>query len=163
MKLTQKIKDTTVFIMKAHSGQKYGSMPYWTHPHKVAEFGQNFFGFDTFDETATLAALLHDVLEDTDHTRKTLFDFGYSDEVLDIVELVTKDSILSYFENIQEIIDSENRHAMMVKFADNYMNYKGDKSDWEPSRRQKSNAKYLKSMTMLADALDIGMPADVIF
>lgn len=69
-----------------------------------------------------------------------------------MVELVTKDSALSYFENIQRIIDSENRRAMMVKFADNYKNYTGDKSDWDPKRREKSNAKYLKSMTLLAEA-----------
>lgn len=162
MKHTQKIKETTFFIMSAHSDQWYGKQPYWTHPFDVAEFGQEFFGL-LFNETSTIAALLHDVIEDTDHTRKTLFDFGYSDEVLDIVELVTKDGSLGYFENIQRIIDSGNRRAMMVKFADNYKNYTGDKSDWEPKRRQRSNAKYLKSMTMLADALDIGMPADVIF
>lgn len=160
MKHTQKIKETTFFIMSAHSDQWYGKQPYWTHPFDVAEFGQEFFG-DEFDETATIAGLLHDCIEDTDHTRKTLSDIGYSDKVLDIVELVTKDSALSYFENIQEIIDSGNRRAMMVKFADNYKNYTGDKSDWEPSRREKSNAKYLKSMTMIADALGVDLPKDV--
>lgn len=55
--------------MSAHSGQWYGKQPYWAHPFDVAEFGQEFFSYE-FDETATIAALLHDVIEDTDHTRK---------------------------------------------------------------------------------------------
>lgn len=160
IKHTDKIKETTDFIMSAHRGQWYGNQPYWTHPFDVAAFGQELFG-EEFDEDSTLAALLHDVIEDTDHTRKTLSDIGYTDIVLDCVELVTKDSTLSYLENIQKIIDSGNRRAMMVKFADNYKNFTGDKSDWEPKRREKAQKKYMKSMLMLAEALKIELPADI--
>lgn len=160
IKHTDKIKETTDFIMSAHHGQWYGNLPYWTHPFDVAAFGQEFFG-DDFDEDATIAALLHDVIEDTEHTRESLSSLGYSDIVLDAVELVTKVEGLSYFENIQRIIDSDNRSSMMVKFADNYKNFTGDKSDWDPKRREKSNAKYLKSMEMLARALGVDLPEDV--
>jgi guanosine-3',5'-bis(diphosphate) 3'-pyrophosphohydrolase len=160
MKHTQKTKQTSFFIMAAHSGQEYGNDPYWTHPLGVAAFGQEFFG-EEFDEDAALAALMHDVIEDTNHTRKTLSYLGYSDTVLDCVELVTKDGMLSYFENIQRIIDSGNRRAMMVKFADNYKNFTGDKSDWETKKREKAQAKYMKSMLMLAEALEIELPTDI--
>ena len=160
IKHTEKVKETTDFIMSAHHGQLYGNLPYWTHPFDVAALGQEFFG-EAFDEDTTIAALLHDVIEDTKYTRESLSELGYSDAVLDPVELVTKVEGFSYFENIQRIIDSENRSAMMVKFADNYKNYTGDKSDWDPKRREKSNAKYLKSMEMLAEALNVELPQDV--
>jgi len=160
IKHNEKIWEATQFIMSAHLGQWYGNEPYWTHPFDVATFGKEFFGQE-FDEDATIAALMHDIIEDTKHTRETLSDLGYSDIILDAVELVTKVKGLAYFENIQRIIDSGNRTAMMVKFADNYKNYTGDKSDWEPARREKSNAKYLKSMKMLAKELDVEM-SDVI-
>lgn len=157
---TKNISDTTFFIMQAHFGQYYGKHPYWTHPFDVAAFGQSFFGAD-FDEDTTIVALLHDVIEDTPHTRKSLADMGYSDTVLDAVELVTKDENLTYFENIQRIVDSKNKIAMMVKFSDNYKNYKGDKSDWSESRRKKSQEKYLKSMKILANELNITIPNDI--
>ena len=41
----------------------------------------------------------------------------------------------------------------MVKYADNYANYTGDKSTWEPSKAASSQKKYKSSMDMLGDKL----------
>jgi (p)ppGpp synthase/HD superfamily hydrolase len=148
------VKSTINLIKKAHAGQKYGSDPYWTHPLAVAEKGKDLFG-SKFTVSAYLAALLHDTVEDTDLTLSELQRLGYNAQVLDVVELVTKDKSLNYEGNIRRIIQSGNKLAMMVKFADNFINYTGDKSGWDVKRVEKSQSKYLKSMQDLGKVLDI--------
>lgn len=150
------LKTTISFIKKAHAGQKYGSDPYWIHPLKVAETGKMIFG-SKFDKTAYIAALLHDVIEDTKYDRTYLENMGYGTDVVDSVELLTKDKKLDYEANISRIIKSKNKTAMMVKFADNFENFTGDKSHWDPKRAEKSQAKYLKSMQELAKVLGIDL------
>jgi (p)ppGpp synthase/HD superfamily hydrolase len=148
------IKNTLRFIKEAHKGQIYGDQPYWTHPKRVANVGAEIFK-RRFCLESVIAALLHDVIEDTKYDRVMLSELGYSKNVLDAVDLLTKDSSLSYVENIQRIIDSGNRIAMMVKFSDNYTNYHGDKSGWDAERREKSQAKYKKSMEDIGSVLDV--------
>lgn len=148
------ILTTVDFIKHAHEGQKYGSAPYWTHPRAVMDKGRELFG-SKFDIATCIAALLHDVVEDTSHSLHDLSTMGYPKESLDAVALVTKDKALSYDGNIQKIIHSGNRRAMMVKFADNYMNYIGDKSHWPEDKRVKSQKKYRKSMEDLMTALGV--------
>ena len=148
------VKSTLSLIKKAHSGQKYGNSPYWTHPLAVAEKGREIFG-SKFTDTAYMAALLHDVVEDTDLTLTDLQKLGYSAQILDTVELVTKDKSLDYEGNIRRITQSRNPFAMMVKFADNFINYTGDKSDWDAKRAAKSQEKYMKSMQTIGKVLGV--------
>jgi (p)ppGpp synthase/HD superfamily hydrolase len=148
------VKTTLTFIKKAHAGQKYGSQPYWTHPKQVADTGKKVFG-SKFNSVAYIVALLHDVIEDTEYGEIELLKLGYTQEILDAVKYCTKDSSLNYNANIQRIISSGNKIAMMVKFADNYVNYTGDKSSWEPKRREKSQTKYMKSMQDLGAKLGV--------
>jgi (p)ppGpp synthase/HD superfamily hydrolase len=147
-------RKTINFIKRAHSDQKYGNMPYWKHPVQVAETGVKIFG-SKFDNVAYVAALLHDVIEDTEYDREKLSELGYSDDILDAVVLLSKERSFSYEENIKRIINSGNRIAMMVKFADNYVNYTGDKSDWPAPKREKSQAKYKWSMESLGAKLGV--------
>jgi (p)ppGpp synthase/HD superfamily hydrolase len=148
------ITSTINLIKKAHAGQKYGTSPYWTHPFAVAEKGKELFG-SKFGTSGYIAALLHDTVEDTDLTLVGLQNLGYSAQILDAVNLVTKDKSLSYEGNITRIIQSGNKLAMMVKFADNFMNYTGDKSHWPPAKAAKSQEKYMKSMKALGAVLGI--------
>jgi (p)ppGpp synthase/HD superfamily hydrolase len=146
--------NTLAFIKKAHAGQKYGPQPYWTHPKKVADIGKEVFG-SKFNNDAYVVALLHDVIEDTEYGETELLELGYTQEILDAVKLLTKDGSMNYNANIQRIISSGNKTAMMVKFADNYVNYTGDKSGWDAARREKSQIKYKKSMQDLAAKLGV--------
>jgi (p)ppGpp synthase/HD superfamily hydrolase len=146
--------ETLEFIKKAHEGQMYGNFPYYVHPLEVALIGSYIFK-EKFEPESYIVSALHDVIEDTKYTREDLSKMGYSDIVLDAVDLLTKDKSLSYDENIQRIIKSGNKIAMQVKFADNYVNYKGDKSDWDQKRVEKSQKKYLKSMQDLGNVLNI--------
>lgn len=146
------VKKTFGFVKKAHAGQQYGDKPYWTHPRKVAVIGRKIFG-NKFNQDAMKVAFLHDVVEDTRYTIDQIAKMGYSPEVVEAVRLLTKNKNLSYKDNIKAIIASGNKLAIMVKYADNYANYTGDKSTWEPEKRASSQKKYFSSMDMLGGKL----------
>ena len=148
------VSKTLNFIKKAHSSQQYGDKPYWNHPKSVAATGKKFFG-GAFGPDAIKAAFLHDVVEDTPYTLQQLGKMGFSPEVIQAVELLTKNKALSYEDNIKNIIASGNKIAMMVKYADNYQNFTGDKSSWEAKRAAASNKKYFASLNMLGDKLGV--------
>ena len=151
------VRNTKKFIQRAHDteqGQKYGSAPYSSHPKAVANIGKKFFGTQ-FTPEAVKVALLHDVLEDTPYTPPQLAKKGFSKDVIQAVQLLTKNKNLSYADNIKNIIDSGNKLAMMVKYSDNYMNFNGDKSHWDSEKANHSNKKYLASLNMLGDVLGI--------
>lgn len=151
------VRNTKKFIQRAHDteqGQKYGSLPYSSHPKAVANIGKKFFG-TKFGPDAVKVALLHDVLEDTPYTPEQLAKKGFSKEIIQAVQLLTKNKNLSYADNIKNIINSGNKLAMMVKYSDNYMNFTGDKSHWDSDRAAQSQQKYLASLNTLGDVLGI--------
>jgi len=140
------IVSTVAFISEAHKGQKYGNMPYMFHPMEVAT-EVNSASTDEY-----IAALLHDVVEDTEYTEDNLRE-RYNDAVVDMVMLLTlKDP--DYRANIQRIIDSGNVGAMKVKLADNRVNRRGDKSMFKPAKAQKLNDRYDMSIEMLTAELE---------
>ena len=124
-----------------HEEQMYGDKPYTYHLSQVGDLYTVLFGGDY---VATEVTLLHDILEDTNVTSKILKDSGITTKAIAAVELLTKDTKLSYFENIQRIINSKNMLAIRVKYCDNLANYSAhDATD------TKNKAKYYKSMEML--------------
>jgi predicted chitinase/FMN phosphatase YigB (HAD superfamily) len=145
---------TLKFIKDAHGSQLYGNLPYWHHPRAVAMTGRKIFG-SKFNSDAVKAAFLHDVVEDTNISLEELTKLDFDPKVIEAVSLLTKDRSLSYFQNIDRIIGSGNEIAQMVKYADNYENYTGDKSEWSADRAAKSNEKYLKSLNRLGDHLGV--------
>jgi len=136
------------YMVNAHREQMYGDLPYFTHPLHVAENLPN----PTEDEL--VAALLHDVPEDTVFTLSDIaHEFG--DNVHHIVSLVTKDPTLNYQGNILRVINSKNRAAMKVKWADNMANMASDKSHMSAERRARLNKKYAGSFPLLSAALGL--------
>jgi len=74
------------FSDKAHFGQKRVSgEPYIEHCHEVALILAELH----MDTTTLTAALLHDVVEDTEHTLEEIRDL-FGDEIADLVDGVTK-------------------------------------------------------------------------
>lgn len=144
---TVEIVATVAFITEAHAGQEYGNMPYFFHPIDVA------CTVEDARVTEYLAALLHDVIEDTKYSADDLRT-RFSNEVVEMVELLTKDDTLNYRANIERIINSGNVGAMKVKLADNRVNMRGDKSDMRPERREKLVTRYTMSIEMLEAALE---------
>ena len=87
-----------------------GGFPYVVHLLKV------YSGVSDYIEK--VCALLHDVVEDTDVTYIDLKNIGYSDEIINILKIITKNKGEDYSKYIDRIIDSENVHAMNIKLAD---------------------------------------------
>lgn len=75
------------FMYEKHKGQRYGKHPFVIHPLEVYLVIELLFPADSDMQAA---ALLHDILEDTDVSYKKLRElFGAS--IANLVEEVTKD------------------------------------------------------------------------
>ena len=106
---TKKTKKAMKIMYKKHRNQVDRSdLPYIFHPWHVAE--------NQPDETRTIVALLHDVVEDTDMTFEDLEKEGFSEEVIEALKLLTHTSDMDYFEYVERI--SNNPIALDVKLAD---------------------------------------------
>ena len=93
---------------QAHHGQlDYNGMPYVFHPYHLAE--------QMTDEFTACAALLHDVVEDTDWTIEQL-EAEFPPEVTRAVALLTHAEDTDYFDYVRAI--RENPIAKAVKLAD---------------------------------------------
>jgi (p)ppGpp synthase/HD superfamily hydrolase len=95
----------------AHKEQTDKSgLPYIYHPVHLAEQME--------DEISACAALLHDVVEDTPVTFESLRQEGISDDVIDVLRLLTHDGNVPYMDYIKKIKESGNSYAIRVKLAD---------------------------------------------
>ena len=94
---------------KAHLGQidKAGE-DYIKHPEKVASFVNS-------DEEKAVA-YLHDVIEDTELTLEDLREYGFSEEVLKAVDVITKKKGQDYQTYLYSV--KGNKLARVVKLAD---------------------------------------------
>ena len=93
----------------AHQGQKdKAGQAYILHPMHVAE------QMETDAEKAV--AYLHDVVEDTGVTLEDLRSMGFSDEIVDAVEAITRQDGESYDQYLQRV--ACNAIARRVKLAD---------------------------------------------
>jgi (p)ppGpp synthase/HD superfamily hydrolase len=141
------INETITFIKVAHEDQLYGELPYFLHPLQVAD------NIPNATENEYLAALLHDVVEDTSYTLRYI-SWRWGDDIADIVSGVTKDDLLSYEDNISRIIGSGNVSTMRVKLSDNQVNLGGDKSAMKPERAERLTKKYEISINRLLTAIN---------
>ena len=114
----KKVKETDDLIYKSleivtkvfNDKVDKGGFPYVIHLLKV------YSGVSDYLEK--VCALLHDVIEDTDVTYDDLKNVGYSEEVIEILTILTKLKGEDYRDYVKRIIDSENYHAMNIKLAD---------------------------------------------
>ena len=91
--------EMTIKAMKiayeAHLGQlDYNDVPYIFHPYHLAE--------QMDDEISCAAALLHDIVEDTELTLADLEKI-FPAQVVEIVRLLTHDEGIDYFDYIRKI------------------------------------------------------------
>lgn len=94
---------------RAHDGQvDKGGVPYIFHPLRVMLLGKN--------ELERICAVLHDVVEDSDITFDVLRKEGFSEEVIAVLDCLTKRDGESYDDFISRIL--LNKTACHVKLAD---------------------------------------------
>lgn len=103
------LEDAIALAVEVHRGGKDKSgQPYILHPLRV------MFRCET--EIEKIVAVLHDVVEDTDHTFDDLRNLGYAEEVIAALDCVTKREGESYDQFVERA--ASNPVARKVKIAD---------------------------------------------
>ncbi len=139
---TEMTKKALKICFEAHKEQKDKTgLPYVFHPFHLAEQME--------DETTTIVALLHDVVEDTDITFDDLINEGFSDEVIDALTLLTHDPAVPYMDYVAMI--KPNPAAKIVKLADLAHNSDLTRLDIVTDWDLKRNEKYLKAIKLLKE------------
>ena len=106
---TELTKKAMKIAYDAHHGQlDKGGLPYVFHPWHLAE--------QMDDEISTIAALLHDVVEDTDWTLEQLEAEGFPPESMEALGLLTHPEGQPYMEYVAGL--RHNSVAVKVKLAD---------------------------------------------
>ena len=114
--MKDKLQMALEYATKKHDGQfRKEGIPYISHPIAVAEYVRDW----GYDESYQIAALFHDLLEDTDATETEIEDIG-GKEVLQTVKLLTKKESYVMSDYVNAI--KKNQMAMVVKTADRLHN-----------------------------------------
>lgn len=154
---------TTIELMRAaHEGQMDKSgQPYYLHPLRVAMRVAHCSAAERH------AALLHDVVEDTPVIIAALAEHGYSDEVLELVALLTRNTPEgeSHRQYMARIVASGNVRAMRVKLADVYDNMSPARTRSLPPHERGIVHRFRRdadAVLAALDALDPGAAARVL-
>ena len=142
------------FAAQQHQGQfrKDGKTPYFAHPVRVALVVRHVFNSN--DQTALIAALLHDVIEDTTPDYDDLIE-QFGGRAADAVAALTKDARLPEAEREQAYdrqLSQASWQARLVKLADVHDNYCDARSD---SERKKFAEKAKRAIRCAGDAPEL--------
>ena len=157
------LDDTLEFVKLAHSNQMdKNGWPYYLHLQHVKYHAEAII--DTYfsdlispevKENILHAALLHDIIEDTDITEKNLVDRGYSSDIIKIVKRLTgKPYGFTYNENIQNMADEGDIAVILVKFCDNIDNRDKARLEKIKNTHPKLKNKYDRSISVLSNRLN---------
>ena len=140
---TDRTKRAIRLMFQAHREQTDKSgLPYVFHPFHLAE--------QMTDEDTTVAALLHDVVEDTDYTLDDLRAMDFGDAVCDALALLTHDEAVPYMDYVAAI--KENPIARAVKLADLRHNSDLTRLDQVDDKALQRVEKYKKAIALLSEA-----------
>ena len=84
-----------------------GGLPYFNHLFKV------YGGVSSYDEK--IVALLHDIVEDTNITFDDLEKFGYDNNIIDALKVLTKNKGEYYYEHNLETLLLKHAFAYSMK------------------------------------------------
>lgn len=124
------IEEAVAFAKSAHDGavRKGTNIPYITHPMETAVI----VSLMTEDEELITAALLHDVIEDTDVTPEEL-EARFGRRVTDLVLAETEDKRGSWFERKSETVERLKGSSLenkMLTLADKLSNLRCTARDY---------------------------------
>ena len=137
---TPKTKLALKLCFAAHKEQTDKSgIPYVFHPFHLAEQMQS--------EETIIAALLHDVVEDTEYTLQDLAAMGFDPVVIDALALLTHDDATPYMDYVRAI--KENPIARAVKIADLKHNSDLSRLDAVDEKALQRAEKYRQALALL--------------
>ncbi len=113
------IATTVALVATLHYGHvdKQGR-PYLRHLLKVV----SNLKVDLKGDEYIIVALLHDTLEDCDIDATYLLDCAFTPNVVEAVEILTHNDIVTYIDYIHKVKKSGSDLAIQVKIADNITN-----------------------------------------
>lgn len=151
------IEEAYLFAKKAHEGQiRYTGESYITHPISVARI----LGQMRMDETTIMAAILHDVIEDT-YVEKHEIATKFGEDVANLVEGVTKLTQIHFenhaqaqAENFRKLVMAMTRdiRVILVKLADRLHNMRTLES-LPPGKRRRIALETLEIFAPIANRL----------
>ena len=137
---TYMTKKALRLCFEAHKEQVDKSgMPYVFHPFHLAEQMET--------EEATVVALLHDLVEDTDYTIEDLTAMGFGRNITDAIALMTHADDVEYMDYVRAI--KENPIARAVKLADLKHNSDLSRLDTIDEKAWKRKEKYQEAIELL--------------
>lgn len=139
---TELTKKALKLCFEAHKDQvdKTG-LPYVFHPFHLAE--------QMDSEIATVCALLHDVIEDTEYDFDDLLTMGFPQEAIDVLTLLTHDENVPYMDYVKKI--ATDPIAKQVKIADLKHNSDLSRLDIVDEKAIKRNEKYKQALELLSE------------
>jgi (p)ppGpp synthase/HD superfamily hydrolase len=144
--LTASVEDAIVFAAQAHRGQRYPSPeaePYIFHPLRVM--------IEFLDPVDQMAAVLHDVVEDTDREIRDLVDRGFPKDVVTAISCLTRRSNELYDDYIERL--SVNDVARRVKIIDLRLNLGNNRRLPDSDQATERITRYEKALTRLGTML----------
>lgn len=130
----------------AHEGSvDKGGAPYILHPISVALDVASHGG----DVDAIVAALLHDVVEDTSISLQNLRDEGVSECCLEALALLTHDKTVPYMDYVSTV--RNNSIARVVKMADLRNNMDESRLVFVTDKDRERIEKYKKAYALLSE------------
>ncbi len=137
---TELTKKAIKLCFEAHKDQLDKSgLPYVTHPLHLAE--------QMPDETTTVVALLHDVVEDTAFTMEDIAAAGFPKAVTEALALLTHEASVPYMEYVAAL--KYNPVAKCVKLADLRHNSDLSRLDSPTEKDMARIQKYRKALALL--------------
>lgn len=139
--MTFTLEDAIILASKSHAGQKDKlGQSYILHPIRVMS--------KLSDPAAQIVAILHDTIEDTALTIDEIRDAGASEDVIEALQLLTKEKGKDYVQYLLGV--AKNPLAKMVKLADIADNSDPERLNKLPADiREKLQEKYSKAKEVL--------------
>jgi (p)ppGpp synthase/HD superfamily hydrolase len=137
-------------MRRAHEGQLDKSgRPYYLHPLRVA------MRLVHCTPEERHAALLHDVVEDTPTTLEDLRAMGYGEEVIELVDILTRrlPAGESHRQYLERIIASGSAKALRVKLADVIDNMSPARALHLPPEHRGMKHRFAKDLERIVEAL----------
>ena len=139
---TNLTKQALKLCFEAHKEQVDKSgMPYVFHPFHLAE--------QMTDESTTVVALLHDVVEDTELTFDDLEKQDFGEEIISALKLLTHNDDTPYMDYVAKI--KTDKIATTVKLADLKHNSDLSRLDVVDEKALNRKEKYEKAMKFLTE------------
>lgn len=139
---TNLTKKAMKLCFDAHKEQVDKSgMPYVFHPFHLAE--------QMTDEVTTVVALLHDIVEDTNTTFEDLEKYGFGEDIITALKLLTHNDDTPYMDYVAEIKTSKT--ATAVKLADLKHNSDLTRLSVVDEKALKRKEKYEKAIKFLSE------------